>query len=301
MSKSKRKVTRTATGAAVMKAIESYTMADQRLFDDPIVARLLPNPARALIAVGPIRRWFARTIERSSPGLLGGFVCRTRKFDDVTRRAVAEGATSVVILGSGFDTRAYRMRELAALRVFEVDLPEIITKKRAALSRAGVPDHLVRFVAIDFETENLSERLAASGWDRASRTLFLWEGVTQYVARDAVEATLRFIAGASSGSEVCFTYVPRDVIEGRSTRVGAEGARRFVSQGTWVTGFDPATLGMELGTVHLDLVEDVGAAEYQAGYLAPRGRTLTVFEIERVAVARVKCSTSSAATSSGAS
>ena len=209
MSKSKHRVTNTATGAAVMKAIEAYTPDAQRLFEDPIVACLLPAPARALIVVGPIRRWFARTVERSNPGLLGGFVCRTRQLDDVTRRAVGEGATSVVLLGSGFDTRAYRMPELAALCVFEVDLPEVIQKKRAALSRTGVSGDHVRFIAIDFETQGVSERLGAFGWDRASRTLFLWEGVTQYVAREAVEATLRFISGASSGNEVCFTYVPQ--------------------------------------------------------------------------------------------
>lgn len=107
--------------------------------------------------------------------------------------------------------------------------------------------------------------------------------MTQYVARPAVEATLRFIAGASSGSEVCFTYVPQEVIEGHSTRAGAETAGRFVAQRTWVTGFDPARLATELGALGLDLVEDVGAADYQARYLVPRGRALVVFEIERAA------------------
>jgi methyltransferase (TIGR00027 family) len=288
MTRTKRRITNTATGAAVMKALEAYTPDGQRLFDDPIILRLLPAPARTLIGLGPVRRWFARTIERSNPGLLGGFFCRTRQLDDVTRRALTNGATSVIILGSGFDTRAYRMPELSAVRTFEIDLPEVIEKKRAALSRAGVPADHVRFVAIDFETEDLLERLAASGWDRAARTLFLWEGVTQYVARQAVVATLRFIAGTSSGSEVCFTYVPQDVVEGHSVRAGAEAARRFVAQGTWVTGFDPATLATELRALGLELVEDVGAAEHQARYLAPCGRTLQVFEIERVAVARVR-------------
>lgn len=62
-----------------MKAIEAYTPDAQRLFDDPIIERLLPAPARTLVAAGPVRRWFARTIDRSNPGLLGGFVRRTRQ------------------------------------------------------------------------------------------------------------------------------------------------------------------------------------------------------------------------------
>jgi methyltransferase (TIGR00027 family) len=284
----KRKVASTASAVAMMKAMEAFTPANQRLFDDAIVARLLPAPARALVAVAAVRRWFARTIERSNPGLLGGLVCRTRQIDDVTRRAVHEGATSVIILGAGFDTRPYRLLELGGVRVFEVDMPEVVRKKRAALSRAGVSSDRVRFVPIDFETEDVAERLGASGWDRASRTLFLWEGVTQYVARDAVTAMLRFIAGASSGSEVAFTYVPQDVIEGQSQRAGAATARRFIARRIWVTGFDPATLRSELAALGLDLVDDVGAAEYQARYLAPRRRALQVFEIERFALARVR-------------
>ena len=124
MTTQKRRAAGTASGAAMMKALEVYTPAGERLFDDPVVGRLLPAPARAVLASGPVRRWVARAIERSNPGLLGGMVLRTRYLDDVTRRAVREGATSVVVLGAGFDTRAYRMPELGAARVFEVDQAE---------------------------------------------------------------------------------------------------------------------------------------------------------------------------------
>lgn len=111
-TKKRRLVTNTANGAAVMKATEAYTSPSLRLFDDALIAQLLPAPARALLAVGPARRWFVRTIERSYRGLLGGFICRTRQLDDVARRAVGDGVTSIVILGSGLDTRAYRLPEL---------------------------------------------------------------------------------------------------------------------------------------------------------------------------------------------
>jgi methyltransferase (TIGR00027 family) len=287
-TENKRPVASTATRAAMMKAMEAHEPPDRRLFEDAVVARLLPAPARALVAIGPLRRWILRAIERRYRGLYGGFICRTRQIDDVTRRTVREGVTSLVILGSGFDTRAYRLPELTGVHTFEVDLPEVIEKKRAALARAGLSSDGVRFVALDFEIDDLSERLAACGWNRTSRTLFLWEGVTQYVARDAVLATLRFIAGAAHGSEVCFSYVPSDVIEGDSTRLGVEAATRFLARGIWVTGFEPTALASELAALGLDLVEDLGAAEYQTRYLAPRRRAMEVFEIERIAVARVR-------------
>lgn len=270
-----------------MKAMESYEPPERRLFDDALVVRLLPAPARVLLAIAPLRRWALRAIERKYRGLIGGLVCRTRQIDDVTRRAVRDGVSSVVILGSGFDTRAYRLPELKELRVFEVDLPEVIENKRAALARTGTLSEGVRFVALDFELDDVSERLAAAGWDCTSRTLFLWEGVTQYVAYDTVRRILRSVGCGPSGSEVCFSYVPSDVIEGRSMRLGVESARRFLDRGIWITGFDPARLAHALSSVGLELVEDIGAEEYKARFLIPRGRRVEVFEIERVAVARV--------------
>lgn len=168
-TKKRRLVANTANGAALMKATEAYTSPSLRLFDDALIARLLPAPARALLAIGPLRRWFVRTIGRSYRGLLGGFICRTRQFDDAARRAVREGVTSVVILGSGLDTRAYRLPELKGVPVFEADLPEVIEKKRAALARALATSDNVRFVTVDFEVDDVSERLAASTTSRELR------------------------------------------------------------------------------------------------------------------------------------
>ena len=86
--------------------------------------------------------------------------------------------------------------------MFEVDQAEVARKKRAALARAGVPSDHVTFVPMRLRDQDVAERLAAAGWDRVSRTLFLWEGVTQYVAREGVLAVLRFTAKSAPGSEV---------------------------------------------------------------------------------------------------
>jgi len=68
---------------------------------------------------------------------------RTRFIDDALARAVADGATQVVILGAGFDSHAYRFQDLlAGVRVFEVDRPATQALKSSDGSRARVPGRI---------------------------------------------------------------------------------------------------------------------------------------------------------------
>ena len=109
-----------------------------------------------------------------------------------------------VILGAGFDTRAYRLPNDTPVRVFEVDSPRTQMVKRETLKKAGIDSSGVRFVPADFETEDWLACLTAAGFDPGERTLFLWEGVTMYLDREAVEDTLRKIASTARGSAVTF-------------------------------------------------------------------------------------------------
>jgi len=267
---------RTAYGAAFMKAVEAFTPPAQRLFEDNVTPRLLPSTARGLLRVGPLRRGLLRLLERRVPGLYGGMVCRTRYIDDALRAARPK---ELFILGAGLDSRPYRMKELVNARVVEVDKPAMVAAKREATGSLGTH---VEYAPIDFETERLEDRVEVR-----SKAFFIWEGVTQYLRRAAVDDVLRWVARAPRGSELVFTYVPLEVIEGRSTLFGAAAARSASKRAPWITGFDPALLGQELHRFGLELCEDSGAAEHRARYLAPIGRTLAVFEIERIARARV--------------
>ena len=125
MSKSKRR-TSTATGAAVMKAIEAYTPDARRLFEDPIVARLLPAPARALIAVGPIRRWVARTIEPIQPASLGSRPPHAAAL--MTSLSASRRRRHPSSSWARGSTRAPTECLTFSLRVFEVDLPQVISE-----------------------------------------------------------------------------------------------------------------------------------------------------------------------------
>lgn len=126
-------------------------------------------------------------------------------FDSVVERYLAN-ITQFVILGAGFDTRAFRLPENSGVRSFEVDAPKTQAIKREALDKAGLDASRVTFVSADFETEDWLTKLVDAGFDRGKPALFVWEGVTMYLDRPAVEATLRKIASTAKGSIVAFDY-----------------------------------------------------------------------------------------------
>ncbi|WP_207569110.1 class I SAM-dependent methyltransferase [Mycobacterium decipiens] len=121
-----------------------------------------------------------------------------------------------VILGAGFDTRAYRLPSGTPVRVFEVDSLQTQIVKREMLKNAGIDSSEVTFVPADFEKDDWLSCLTAAGFDPAKRTLFLWEGVTMYLDREAIEDTLRKIASTAHGSVVVFDYFTTEPLESRA-------------------------------------------------------------------------------------
>src|SRR5207245_167359 len=120
---------------------------------------------------------------------------RTVAIDEEVRAAAAP---QVVILGAGFDGRAWRMPELAGTVVFEVDHPDT---QRDKVARAAALPRLareIRFVPVDFTRESLEEKLAAAGHDPARPTTWLWEGVVMYLTRPEIQATLAVVARRST-------------------------------------------------------------------------------------------------------
>ncbi len=136
-------------------------------------------------------------------------------FDGAVDRYLAT-IEQFVILGAGFDTRAFRLPQGAPVRCYEVDTPPTQAVKRAMLEKAGLDSSRVSFVAADFEKEDWLARLADAGFDPGRPALFLWEGVTMYLERSAVEETLRKIAGTAEGSVVAFDYFTDEPLESRA-------------------------------------------------------------------------------------
>ena len=276
------------------RVIELYVPEDKRLFDDPYALKMLPFGWRVLFRfffLPGLRDVMLASRERRMPGSLGSILCRTRYIDDVLKTALADGTEQVVILGAGFDSRAYRIAGMDQAQVFEVDLPGTKALKQKRLERVlgAVPEN-VTLVGIDFDHQNLGDVLAVAGFQAGKRTLFIWEGVTQYLTAEAVNSTLKFAARVSgAGSAIVFTYVRQEIITGTE---GPQWFHQFAKMAErigspLVFGLNPAELQTYLAERGLNLVADVGAADYQERYLKPVGRELNVFAGERTALAVV--------------
>lgn len=146
-----------------------------------------------------------------------GYLASARQtfFDAVVDRYLANNA-QFVILGAGFDTRAYNLPKERRVRSFEVDTPGTQAVKREMLEKAGIDATGVTFVPADFEKEDWLARLVDAGFDPGEPALFLWEGVIIYLDRSAVESTLRKIASTAKGSIVAFDYFTTESLESQA-------------------------------------------------------------------------------------
>ena len=279
-------VSQTAAYVALYRAMETAERRRPRLFDDPYALRFLPLKLQAAVQLArlPIsQRLLARYADLRAPGARTSAIARTVFIDDVLRRAVLDGAEQCVILGAGYDCRAQRLPELARVRVFEVDRAATQERKRALLG----PTH-VAYVPVDFLRDDAFERLQAHGWDRARRSVFVWEGVTNYLDESAVLRVLREVARCAAGSTIVFTYVHRGVIDGSVQFAGAERIVQNVRgmREPWTFGIAPQQIAAFLEGAGLRLREDLGADEYRARYL-PSWESSYGYAFYRVAVAVV--------------
>jgi methyltransferase (TIGR00027 family) len=284
---------RTAEYNALFRALESSLPERRRLFADPLARAFLTAPlalvARFAAAPG-LRALVPWIIDRRWPGVRTSVVARTRLIDDVIAAGFERPPQQFVVLGAGFDTRAYRLSVLCDSTVFEVDHPDTQAWKRRALGGAlHAPSANVRFVGLDFSRDTLDSVMPAAGYRDDVRTLLLWEGVTNYLTEAAVDTTLRWCGRAAPDSVLLFTYVHRDILTRPQTFVGTDRLFAALDRAgeRFTFGIEPSQLREFLAVRGLVLESDVGAAEYRERYWKAAARRMHGHEFYRVAVARV--------------
>ncbi len=203
----------TALGIAIVRAIESAKPEKVRICYDPYARQFVPGFIYHFV------RFFDRLgyTDLRGPGVMGFLTVRERHIDEFLKSCLSESLQQLVILGAGYDARAYRFEALKkGIRVFEVDQPASQREKIKKVQKifGSLPAH-VTFVAVDFNTQQLGQRLAESGYSEQAITLFIWQGVTMYLNAAAVDDTLAFIAHHSgAGSAVIFDYLYTALLDG---------------------------------------------------------------------------------------
>jgi len=283
----------TAEYMAFYRALESVRPKRRRLFTDPFAAGFLrPSLRRAvwLSKLPVLGAAVPRYADRRRPGARSSAVARTRIIDDALQQALADDIKQVVILGAGFDCRAYRLPQMDAAQIFEVDHPATLAVKRHRLTQVlGDLDSSVRYVAIDFDKQSLPQVLLEGGFDPLRRAVFLWEGVTNYLSSDAIDSVLRYVSTCAPGSRLVFTYVHRGALDASTLFEDAASVLRDVARmgEPWTFGIEPSELENLLKERGLRLERDVGARKYRAELLGPRARGLRGYDFYHVAVASV--------------
>ena len=202
-------------------------------------------------------------------------VARARFIEDLVEKQAGRGVGQYVILGAGLDTFTQRRPELASrLLVFEIDRPGPQAWKRQRLVDLGfgIPPFL-RLVPVDFEAGDAWwERLTASGFDSRRPAVVASTGVSMYLTRDAIAATLRQVATLASGSTHVMSFMlPIELTDPEvrpAIERAAEGAR--VNGTPFISFFTPAemlTLAREVGFKD---AQHVSAAMLAEKYFAGR-------------------------------
>ena len=278
---------RTAGYVALYRALESAVQGRPPLFRDPFAESFLPLRYRMGVALSrarPFRALLERYADARAPGARTSAIARTCFIDDVVIDAVRT-CPQVVILGAGFDCRAHRLVPLRSATLFEVDRPDTQEAKRAAI-RGPEVNAGVRYVAVDFLKDDVAPRLESAGWRRDVQSVFVWEGVTNYLAEGAVNQVLAWIGRAAPGSLLVFTYVHRGLLDGSET---FHGGQKLMSNARnlgepWTFGLYPHHVAEFLAPHGLTLVNDQGADDYRARY----GLDQVGYRFYRVAVAKVQ-------------
>jgi methyltransferase (TIGR00027 family) len=284
---------RIATGllvATVLRLTDMSRPPEKRVLNDPFGRQFLPPAFRLLLLPGVRQALIAFTRHRMA-GTIGMLLCRTRTIDDALRDALSAGCRQVVNLGAGFDTRAFRIPGIEQAHVFELDRAAPQAWKAARLRQVlgELPAH-VSFVPIDFNTQDLETTLDQSGFRAGLPTFFIWEGVTQYITPAAVDRTLAFVAAQATGSQIIFTYVKRNVVEGMDRTADEQRLIEQLQKGgaPFIFGIDPAELEDFLRERGLTLIDHLSAEDYRQRYLVPLGRQeMPIFDSELMALARV--------------
>ncbi len=265
------KPSKTAHRVALRRAVHQL-FDHPKVFDDPVALKIVGRDAMVELE--------AAKGSDSTPGryLRAFLVARSRFAEDHVAQAVTRGVKQYVVLGAGLDTFAYR-NPFETLQVFEVDFPATQAWKRERLEAASIaiPTTLT-FAPVDFEKDTLAEGLRRAGFKASEPAFFSWLGVTPYLVKETVLATLRWIASSSSHNGVAFDYtVPRESLSFFNRIAFDALAARVAAAGEPFVGFfGPEELARELRGMGFTQIEDLGSEEINDRYFSHRSDGLRV-------------------------
>jgi len=288
----KEKSSETAVQMALSRAIESLKTEKERICYDPLAKDFLTLKYKILIQNKLLRNSVVKIIDQLFIGHHYYVIARTRYIDDFLQECIANEIQQVVIMGAGFDSRAYRFDDLNKITVFEVDHLATMTKKKENIQKelGSLPNHVV-YVPIDFLKEKLSDKLVQCGYRGNLKSLFIWEGTTPYLNPESVDETLAFVSSNSGkDSSIIFDYIIKSVVDGTCDLEGARNEFEKMNKTS-----EPLTFGIEKEKIESFLVDrgfqnvkDVGSEYLKELYFKDQHRNRKIKPWWRIVHATTK-------------
>jgi len=274
-----------AEGIAMQRFAESSKGENERICYDPYAVHFIrpeiiefgkkhPEEAKELI----------ENTERLFPGLSSSIMARVRYFDDFVKKSIEDGLKQIVILGAGYDTRAYRIEELKEnVNIFEMDHPNTQGFKIEKIKEifGSTPENVV-YVPVDFEKEKIGEKLIENGFISSKKTLFILEGLVMYIPPESVAETFLFITeNSAKGSTVIFDYYPKSVVDGTcKLEIGQNIRNHLIKIG------EPLQFGIKeeemenfLKEFGFSSIENVTSEDYKKAYFQGENKKRDVCEL----------------------
>ena len=291
----------TAQGVAKQRLIESLAKPNKRVIYDPYAKYFVLGASLIKLLGHKISVWLG---DKIVPGMHEHLICRTRFIDDLIEESTSAGIEQYVILGAGYDSRAYRLKLPPKLKIFEVDQPEVQGIKRLKLPKSISNRKNIIYVSIDFNNQSLKEQLLDAGFDKSKSTIYTLEGVSQYIPKEALSSTLKELAtlNANSNSKIFISYVNKLLLEDSKACFGMgysrpEKAIKFITNGAkkvgepWISFYSAEEIQNLLSENGFIVIENQTLADLNSKYFAPVGRLIPedfIFKLEHFVVANSK-------------
>ena len=291
----------TAQGVAKQRLIESLAKPDRRIIYDPYAKNFVLGTNIIKLMGHRLSVWLGNKI---IPGMHEHLISRTRYIDDLIEKSAFANIEQYVILGAGYDSRAHRLKLPSKLKIFEVDQSEVQELKRLRLSDNMPNRESITYVDIDFNHQSLKEQLINVGFDQNKSTIFTLEGVSQYISREALDATLKEVAdlNPNSNSKIFISYVNKLLKEDSKACFGKgyskpEKAVSFITNSAakmgepWISFYSAEEIESILSQNNFTLIENKTLADLNSKYFTPVGRTIPenhIFKLEHFVIAESK-------------
>ena len=283
---------KTAETVAIVRMSESKKSENERICYDPYAIHFISKEVLDFAAKNPeeYRVLVARN-ESLVPGASNSLVARVRFFDDVVKSSINNGLEQLVIIGAGYDTRAYRIEGLDKIQVFEIDHPstqKIKIKKIKEIFKSQ-PNH-VTYIPLDLEIDKLGQELLKTRYNGSKKTLFIMEGLLMYISPEIVDKIFSFIVhNSGKGSSILFDYIPLSVVEGTCELEAGHNWQKGVTEAG-----EPFKFGISEGSTEsflnqrgFKMIKNMTSEDYKKAYFNGKNKNRKVNKLSLFAYAVV--------------